>query len=89
MTKIHARAAERSRRDRLADSQKNIDKTKAPPPNFHVEDYVLEAEHSINGTYMAQVKWKGMRRVASVELNYVLAAENSLTKELKGAHATR
>jgi proteasome assembly chaperone (PAC2) family protein len=36
-----------------------------------------------------QVKWKGPRRVASVEYDYVFVVENLLTKELKAAHATR
>jgi Chromo (CHRromatin Organisation MOdifier) domain len=36
-----------------------------------------------------QVKWKGPRRVASVESEYVFFVENLLTKELKAAHATR
>jgi hypothetical protein len=35
-----------------------------------------------------QVKWKGPRRVASVEFDYVFVVENLLTKELKAAHAT-
>jgi Chromo (CHRromatin Organisation MOdifier) domain len=36
-----------------------------------------------------QAKWKGPRRVASVESDYVFVVENLLTKELKAAHATR
>jgi Chromo (CHRromatin Organisation MOdifier) domain len=36
-----------------------------------------------------QVKWKGPRRVASVESDYVFVVKNVLTKELKDAHATR
>jgi Chromo (CHRromatin Organisation MOdifier) domain len=36
-----------------------------------------------------QVKWKGPRRVASVESDYMFVVENPLTKELKAAHATR
>jgi hypothetical protein len=36
-----------------------------------------------------QVKWKGPRRVASVESDYVFVVENLLTKEHKAAHATR
>jgi Chromo (CHRromatin Organisation MOdifier) domain len=36
-----------------------------------------------------QVKWKGPRRVASVESDYVFIVENLLTKELKTEHATR
>jgi hypothetical protein len=38
-----------------------------------------------------QVKWKGPRRVASVESDYVFVIENLLTKELKlkATQATR
>jgi hypothetical protein len=36
-----------------------------------------------------QVKWKGPRRVASVESDYVFVVENLLMKELKAAHAKR
>jgi preprotein translocase subunit SecB len=36
-----------------------------------------------------QVKWKGLRRVASVEFDNVFVVENMLTKDLKYAHATR
>jgi hypothetical protein len=35
------------------------------------------------------VKWKGPRRVASVESYYVFVVDNLLTKELKASHATR
>jgi Chromo (CHRromatin Organisation MOdifier) domain len=58
-------------------------------PNFQVRDYVLVAEHRKSGTTKLQVKWKGPRRVASVESDYVFVVENLLTKELKAAHATR
>jgi hypothetical protein len=34
-----------------------------------------------------QVKWKGPRRVASVESYYVFVVENVLTRELKATHA--
>jgi hypothetical protein len=37
----------------------------------------------------SQVKWKVLRRVASVQSDYVFVVENLLTKELKAAHATR
>jgi hypothetical protein len=40
-------------------------------------------------TSKMQVKWKGPRRVASVESDYVFVVENLLTKELKAVHATR
>jgi Chromo (CHRromatin Organisation MOdifier) domain len=36
-----------------------------------------------------QVKWKGPRRVASVESDYVFVVKNLLTEELEAAHATR
>jgi Chromo (CHRromatin Organisation MOdifier) domain len=58
-------------------------------PNFQVGDYVLVTDHRKTGVSKLQVKWKGPRRVASVESDYVFAVENLLTKELKTAHATR
>jgi hypothetical protein len=58
-------------------------------PNFQVGNYVLVAEHRKSGVSKLQVKWKGLRRVASVESDYVFVVENLLTKELKAAHATR
>jgi hypothetical protein len=54
-----------------------------------VGDYILLAEHHKSGTSKLQVKWKGPRRVASVESDYVFVVENLLTKEPKAAHATR
>jgi hypothetical protein len=39
--------------------------------------------------YRLQVKWKGPRRVASVESDYEFVVENLLTEELKAAPATR
>jgi hypothetical protein len=36
-----------------------------------------------------QVKWKGPRRVASVESDYAFVVENLPKKELKAAHTTR
>jgi hypothetical protein len=54
-----------------------------------VGDYVLVAEHRNSGTSKLQVKWKGLRRVASVESDYVFVVDNLLTKELKAALATR
>jgi hypothetical protein len=50
---------------------------------------VLVAEHHKSDMSKLQVKWKGPRRVASVETDYVFVIENPLTKELKAAHATR
>jgi hypothetical protein len=58
-------------------------------PNFKVKDYVLVVEYRKNGTTKLQVKWKGPRRVASVESDNVFVVENLLTKELKDAHETR
>jgi hypothetical protein len=54
-----------------------------------VGDYVLVAEHRKSGVSKLQVKWKGPRRVASLESDYAFVVENILTKELKAAHATR
>jgi Chromo (CHRromatin Organisation MOdifier) domain len=89
MTKIHAQVAEKATRDRKAAIQKHNDKTHVRSPNFQVGDYVLVAEHHKSDVSKLQVKWKGPRRVASVESNYVFVMENLLTKELKAAHATR
>jgi hypothetical protein len=52
-----------------------------------VGDYVLVARHRKSSVSKLQVKWKGLRRVARVESDYVLVVENLLTKELKAAHA--
>jgi hypothetical protein len=52
-----------------------------------VGDYVLVAEHRESGTSKFQVKWKGPRRVASVESDHVFVVQNILTKEPKVAHA--
>jgi hypothetical protein len=49
----------------------------------------LSRNTSERGVSKLQVKWKGPRRVASVESDYVFVVENLLTKELKAAHATR
>jgi uncharacterized protein YueI len=89
MTKIHAQVAEKATRDRKAAIQKHNDKTDVRSPNFQVGDYVLVAEHCKSGTPKLQVKWKGPRRVASVESDYVFVVKNLLTKEHKAAHATR
>jgi Chromo (CHRromatin Organisation MOdifier) domain len=53
------------------------------------ENYVLVAEHRKCGVSKLQVKWKGPRRVASLESDYVFVVENLLTKQLKAARATR
>jgi hypothetical protein len=58
-------------------------------PNFEVGDYVLVAEQRKSVMSKLQVKWKGPRRVASVESGYVFVVENLLTEELKAAHAAR
>jgi hypothetical protein len=89
MTAIHAQVAENATRDRMAAIQKHNDKTHVRSPNFQVRDYVLVAEHRKSGTSKLQVKWKGTRRVASVESDYVFVVENRLTKDLKAANATR
>jgi hypothetical protein len=89
MTEIHAQVAEKATRDRKAAVQKHNDKTHVRSPNFQVGDYVLVAEHRKSGVSKLQVKWRGPRRVASVESDCVFVVENLLTKELKAAHATR
>jgi Chromo (CHRromatin Organisation MOdifier) domain len=89
MTEIHAQLAEKATRDLTAAIQKHNDKTHVRSPNFQVGDYVLVAKHRRSGVSKLQVKWKGPRRVASVESDYVFVVENLLTKELKAAHATR
>jgi hypothetical protein len=83
MTEIHAQVAEKATRDRKACIQKHNDKTCVRSPKFLVGDYVLVAKHR------KSVQWKGPRRVASVESDYVFVVENLLTKELKAAHETR
>jgi hypothetical protein len=89
MTEIQAQVAEKATRDRKAAIQKDNDKTHVQSPNFQVGDYLLVAEHRKSGKSKLQVKWKGPRRVASVESDYLLIVENLLKKELKTAHATR
>jgi hypothetical protein len=49
-----------------------------------VGDYVVVAEHRKSDTSKLQVSWKGPRRIASVESDYVFVVENLLTSELKG-----
>jgi hypothetical protein len=89
ITEIHAQVAKKDTRDRKAAIQKHNDKTHVRSPNCQVDDYVLVAEHRKSGVSKLQIKWKGPRRVASVESDYVFVVENLLTKELKAAHATR
>jgi Chromo (CHRromatin Organisation MOdifier) domain len=89
MTEIHAQMAEKATRYRKAAIQEHNDKTYVRSPNFQVGDYVLVAEHRKSGVSKLQVKWKGPRRVASVDFDYVFVVENLLTKEVKAAHATR
>jgi hypothetical protein len=67
MIEIHAQVAKKATRDRKAAIQKHNDKTHVRSPNFQVRDYVLVAEHRKSGVCKMQVKWKGPRRVASVE----------------------
>jgi hypothetical protein len=71
MTEIHKQVAEKATRDRKAAMQKHNAKTHLRSPNFQVGDYVLFAEHRTSGMSNLQVKWKGPRRVASVESDYV------------------
>jgi Chromo (CHRromatin Organisation MOdifier) domain len=89
MTEIHAQVTEKATRDRKAAIQKHNDKTHVRSPNFQVGNYVLVAEHRKSGVSKLQVKWKGPRRVATVESDYVFVVENLLTNEVKTAHATR
>jgi hypothetical protein len=89
MTEIHAQVAEKATRDRKAAIQKHNEKTHVRSPKFQVGDYVLVAEHRTSGVSKLQVKWKGPRRVASIESDHVFVVENVLTKDLKAAHATR
>jgi hypothetical protein len=49
---------------------------------------VLVAEHRKSGASKLQITWKGPRRVASVESDYVFVVQNLLTKELNAAHTT-
>jgi hypothetical protein len=89
VTEIQAKVAEKATRDRKAAIQKHNGKTHVRSPNLQVGYYVFVAEHRKSGVSKLQVKWKGPRRVASVESDYVFFVENLLTKELKAAHATR
>jgi hypothetical protein len=89
VTEIHAQVTEKAMRYRKAAIQKHNDKTHVRLPNFQVGDYVLVAEHRKRGVSKLQVKWKGLRRVASMDSDYVFVVENLLTKELKAAHTTR
>jgi hypothetical protein len=81
--------AEKATRDSKASIQRHNDKMHVRSPKFQVGDYMLVAEHRKSGVTKLQVKWKGLRRVASVESDYVFVVENQLTKELKASHATR
>jgi hypothetical protein len=72
MTEIHAQVAKKATRDRKAAIQKHNDKTHVQSPNFQLGDYVMIAKHRKSGTFKFQAKWKGPRRVASVESDYVL-----------------
>jgi uncharacterized protein (DUF2164 family) len=81
--------AEKATRDHKAAIQEHNNQTHVLSPKFQLGDYVLVAEHRKSGVSKLQVKWKGPRRVASVESDYVFVVENLLTKELKAAHASR
>jgi hypothetical protein len=89
MTEIHAQVAEKSTRDSKAAIKRHNEKSHVRSPNFQVGEYVLFTKHRKSGESKLQVKWKGPRRVASVEFDYVFVIENLLTKELKAAYATR
>jgi hypothetical protein len=80
MTEIHAQVAKKATRDRKTDIQKHTDKTHVRSPNFQVGDNVLVAEHRKSVTSRLQVNWKGPRRIASVESDYVFVVEYLLTK---------
>jgi hypothetical protein len=67
MTEILAQVAVKATRDRKAAIQKRNDKTHVRLPNFQEGDYVLVAELCKSGVSKLQIKWKGPRRVASVE----------------------
>jgi hypothetical protein len=88
MMEVHEQVAEKSTLDRKASIKNSNDKTHVPSLNF-VQYYVLVAEHRKRGLSKLQVKWRGPRRVASVESHYVLVVENLLKKEFKAAHASR
>jgi hypothetical protein len=89
LTEIHAQVAENATRDHKVAIQKHNDKRHVRSLNFQVGDYVLVSEHRKSGVSKLQVKWKGPRRIASVESDFVFVVENLLTRELKAAHATR
>jgi ribosomal protein S17 len=71
MTEIHVQVAEKATRDSKAAINSHNEKTHVRSSKFQVGDYVLIAEHRKSGTSKLQVKWKGPRRVASVESYYV------------------
>jgi hypothetical protein len=54
-----------------------------------VGDYVLVAEHCKSETSKLKVKWKGSRRIVSVESYYMFVVENLLKKKLKAGYETR
>jgi hypothetical protein len=83
MMEILAQVAQKATRDRKAAIKKHNDKTHVRFPNFQVGDHMLVAEHRKSTTSKLRVKWKGPRRVASVESDYVFVVNNLLTKELK------
>jgi hypothetical protein len=88
MTKIYAQVAEKANLDREASIQKQNDRTHVRSPNFQVRDYLPVANHRKSDTFKLQVKWKGPRRIASVESDYVFVVVNLLTEELNAANAT-
>jgi hypothetical protein len=91
LMEIHAQVVEKATHDSKAAIQKHDDKThvRTSSPNFQVRDYMPVAEHRKSEMSKLQVKWKGPRRVASVESDYVFVVESLDAKELKAADATR
>jgi Chromo (CHRromatin Organisation MOdifier) domain len=88
MTEIHSQVAEKATRYRKDALQKYNDKTHLRSPNFQVGYDMLVAEYRKSGTSKLLIKWRGPRRIASVESDYVFFVENLFT-ELKAAHAKR
>jgi hypothetical protein len=92
MAEIHAQVVEKTTRDLKVAIEYHNNKTHVSSSKFQVGDFVLVEEHRKSSTSRLQVKWKGPRRIASVESDYMFVVENLLTrelKELKAAHATR
>jgi hypothetical protein len=89
MTEMHAQVVEKATRDHTAAIQKHNDKTHVRSRNFQEGDYMLVAEQRKRTVSKLQVKWMGLRRVASVNFDYVFVVESLLTKKLQAARAKR